>query len=89
MNTTQNVTPLRDGSFPRVMLNGLISLSLGNGSRFDVCLTPTEQGLLVAVVRHGAYFFAFAPDAGYLGGKLKLMDGDAEPMARFVAAQMD
>ncbi len=89
MKNTLSVSPLGNGSFPVVPVNSLVSLSLGNGSRFDVIVTPTGQGLCLFVLGHGAYCFHFAPSYAYLGGKLGLLDGDAICFVRFLAAQLD
>ncbi len=70
------------------MTETLVSLSLGNGTRFDVILNRTEQGLLLSVVRHGCYFFSFVPNYSYVAQKLNVLDGDAICLTRFLAAQL-
>lgn len=86
---TLNVSPHSNGSFPVVPHGQVISLSLGNGSRFDVIVTQSVNGLVLSVVGKGAYWFHFAPSYAYLGGKLGLLDGDAICFVRFLSAQLD
>lgn len=89
---TPTCQPSPQGVFPLVPVNTLVSLSLGNGTRFDVLVSPQSDGLLVAVSstgsHGGAYLFSTNPHPSYLAGKLRLLDGDAAHMADFVACQM-
>lgn len=95
------VSPSASGAFAVAPRNVLLSLSLGNGSRFDVVLTdldggqdgPRAGGLCVAVFnlggsRSGAYLFSGEPSVGYVMEKLHLLEGDAVPFTAFIAAQL-
>lgn len=91
MNT--QIAPTGNGVFPIVPHNQLVSLSLGNGSRFDVMISPLSgnSGLFVAVQtcgrNGGCYPFSFPPAPGYLMEKLRLLEGDANHFADFIACQ--
>ncbi len=82
-----NIKPNAKGIFPMVPRNELISLSLGNGSRFTVLVNVGASGMFVAVETKGAYTFCCVAHSAYVADKLNLLEGDAECMARFINDQ--
>lgn len=88
----KQIRPSLPGVFPLLPSGELCSVSLGNGSRFDILCTMTPQGVFVAIVSSGryggAYVFAVPPSPGYLAEKLRLLEGDAACVADLVACQL-
>lgn len=83
----KEVRPNPSGQFPMIPRDELVSLSLGNGSRFTVLVHVGQYGMFVAVENYGAYTFSTTAHAGYVASKLKLLEGDAERMAQFINDQ--
>ena len=85
MKTT--IRPTAPGIFP-YLKNGLHSVALGNGSRFDVGVMRTEGGKLISIVGHGAYVFGHFATTGYVASKLGLLEGDAANIADLINCQV-
>lgn len=86
----KTIRPSTKLTFPRLP-DGLHSVALGNGSRFDIGkLTMPDGTILIAVVDYGAYTFGHYATAGYVAEKLGFrgLEGDAANLADLINDQL-
>ena len=87
MKISKDIRPSAEGLFPKLD-TGVHGVALANGSRFDIGIIHCDDGVFIAVERHGAYRFTNHAVPSYVGSKLDLMEGDAENMADLINDQI-
>lgn len=83
------IKPDFEGRWPKIALNGIYELNLGNGTQFSVFLMWPGVFYCLGIEGVGAFHFSTSVHWEYAAEKLNLGEADARNIADFINAQLE